>query len=133
MGAILAAGLPAGAAASALGGTGGSAAGTQAARAELAAAIHPVFLIGVPMMVITFVLVALIPETPLRRAVRDDVQTGEAIERDALARRRAYFGSTRSSASCCADCSSSISKMPVIVALKVIVSVLPGSRSFLMS
>jgi EmrB/QacA subfamily drug resistance transporter len=85
MGAILAAGLPAGAAASALGGTGGSAAGTAAARSELADAIHPVFLIGVPMMLITFVLVALIPETPLRRAVRDDVKTGDVVERDALA------------------------------------------------
>jgi EmrB/QacA subfamily drug resistance transporter len=72
MGAILAAGLPAGAAASALGG-GATAAGGAAAREQLAEAIHPVFVIGVPMMAITLVLVALIPELPLRRAVRDDV------------------------------------------------------------
>jgi MFS family permease len=72
MGAILAAGLPAGAAAGALGG-GATAAASAAAREQLAAAIHPVFVIGVPMMAITFVLVTLIPELPLRRAVRDDV------------------------------------------------------------
>ena len=51
----------------------GGGAASSAARAELAAAIHPIFLIGVPMMAITLVLVALIPEQPLRRAVRDDV------------------------------------------------------------
>jgi len=73
MGAILAAGLPAGAATRALGGGAEAAAASSAARAELAAAIHPIFLIGVPMMAITLVLVALIPEQPLRRAVRDDV------------------------------------------------------------
>jgi len=63
MGAILAAGLPA-----------------------AAAAIHPVFVIGVPMMAVTFALVAMIPELPLRRAVREDVTRGEtpahAGERD---------------------------------------------------
>jgi len=75
MGAILAAGLPAGAATRALGG--GEVAASAAARAELAAAIHPIFLIGVPMMAITLVLVALIPEQPLRRAVRDDVAQPE--------------------------------------------------------
>jgi hypothetical protein len=76
MGAILAAGLPAGAAAQALAG-GAEAATSSAARAELADAIHPIFLIGVPMMAITLVLVALIPEQPLRRAVRDDVTRPE--------------------------------------------------------
>jgi EmrB/QacA subfamily drug resistance transporter len=77
MGAILSAGLPAGAAlASALGG--GASAGDAAAREALAAAIHPVFLIGVPMMAVTLVLVLLIPELPLRRAVRDDVAQPEA-------------------------------------------------------
>ena len=77
MGAILAAGLPAGAATRALGGGAEAAAASTAARAELAAAIHPIFLIGVPMMAITLVLVALIPEQPLRRAVRDDVTRAE--------------------------------------------------------
>lgn len=64
LGAILAAGLPAGALGAAPG---------LAAREALAAAIHPVFVIGVPMMAVTFALVALIPELPLRGAVRDDV------------------------------------------------------------
>ena len=55
MGAILAAGLPAGAATRALGGGGaGAAASSPAAREELADAIHPIFMIGVPMMAITF-------------------------------------------------------------------------------
>ncbi len=71
MGAMLSAGLPAGAAAGAL--SGGAGAGSAVAREQLAAAIHPVFVLGVPMMAITLVLVALIPELPLRRAVRDDV------------------------------------------------------------
>jgi len=85
MGAILAAGLPAGAAAAALGG-GAPAGGGAASREALAAAIHPVFVIGVPMMAVTFALVAMIPELPLRRAVREDVTRGEtpahAGERD---------------------------------------------------
>ena len=59
MGAILAAGLPAGAAASALGET--SAEGGAAAREALAAAIHPLFLIGLPTMLVTLALVAVIP------------------------------------------------------------------------
>ena len=50
MGAILAAGLPAGAAARALGGGGAAAAASAAAREALADAIHPIFLLGVPMM-----------------------------------------------------------------------------------
>jgi EmrB/QacA subfamily drug resistance transporter len=54
MGAILAAGHPA-------------AAGPQ----ELADAIHPIFVIGVPLMAITLALVLLIPELPLRRTVRE--------------------------------------------------------------
>ncbi len=75
MGAILAAGLPVGAAAKALGG--GATGGGTAARAELADAIHPIFMLGVPMMLITLLLVTLIPEEPLRRAVRDDVAQPE--------------------------------------------------------
>jgi EmrB/QacA subfamily drug resistance transporter len=54
MGAILAAGRPAGA-------------GPEA----LADAIHPVFVIGVPLMAVTLALVLLIPELPLRRTVRE--------------------------------------------------------------
>ena len=56
MGAILAAGLPRAAAAD------------RRRRTQLAHAIHPVFMLGVPMMAITLVLVPLIPEQPLRRA-----------------------------------------------------------------
>jgi EmrB/QacA subfamily drug resistance transporter len=78
MGAILAAGLPAGAATQALGGGAGAAASSPAARDALAEAIHPIFLLGVPMMAVTLLLVALIPEQPLRRAVRDDVGRPEA-------------------------------------------------------
>jgi EmrB/QacA subfamily drug resistance transporter len=76
MGAILAAGLPAGAASEALGG-GAAAAGSAAARNALADAIHPIFMLGVPMMAVTLALVTLIPEVPLRRAVRDDVAQPE--------------------------------------------------------
>ena len=72
MGAILAAGLPPGAASEALGG-GATAAGGAAAREALADAIHPIFVLGVPLMAVTLALVSLIPEVPLRRAVRDDV------------------------------------------------------------
>jgi MFS family permease len=83
MGAILAAGLPAGAATRALGGAGaGGAASSPAAREALASAIHPIFLIGVPMMAVTLLLVLLIPEVPLRRAVRDDVSQAEVPEPD---------------------------------------------------
>jgi hypothetical protein len=32
-----------------------------------------VFLIGAPLMAVTLALVAMVPERPLRRAVRDDV------------------------------------------------------------
>jgi EmrB/QacA subfamily drug resistance transporter len=68
MGAILAAGLPAGAAATSAGGR-----GAPGDPATIADAIHPVFVLGVPLMALTLALVATIPERPLRRAVRDDV------------------------------------------------------------
>lgn len=54
MGAILSAHLPAGA-------------GPQ----QLADAIHPVFVIGIPLMALTLALVLAIPELPLRRTVRE--------------------------------------------------------------
>jgi MFS family permease len=57
MGALMTAGLPAGA--------------TSASPHALAHAIHPVFVIGVPLMALAFALVLLIPETPLRRSVRE--------------------------------------------------------------
>jgi EmrB/QacA subfamily drug resistance transporter len=68
MGAILAAGLPAGVAAASgeIGATGTG----EPGRAALAHAIHPVFMIGIPLMAVTLALVALVPERPLRRAVR---------------------------------------------------------------
>ena len=56
MGAILSAGLPA-----------GGAAGPE----RLADAIHPVFLLGIPVMAVAFVLALFIPELPLKRAVRE--------------------------------------------------------------
>jgi EmrB/QacA subfamily drug resistance transporter len=67
MGALMAAGLPAGAAAGALAGG----AGVSAARTELADALHPVFMLGLPVMGLALVLVLLIPERPLRRSVRE--------------------------------------------------------------
>ena len=67
MGAIMAAGLPAGAAAGALAGG----AGVSAARTELADALHPVFMLGLPLMAAALALVLLIPERPLRRSVRE--------------------------------------------------------------
>ena len=67
MGALMAAGLPAGAAAGALAGG----AGVSAARTELADALHPVFILGLPVMALALVLVLLIPERPLRRSVRE--------------------------------------------------------------
>ena len=54
MGAILSANLPAGADAQ-----------------QLADAIHPVFVIGIPLMAVTLALVLAIPELPLRRTVRE--------------------------------------------------------------
>jgi MFS family permease len=38
---------------------------------QLADAIHPVFMLGIPLMAVALVLVLLIPETPLRRQVRE--------------------------------------------------------------
>ena len=67
MGAMLAAGLPAGLTV--------DTATTQTARAEIASAVHPVFLLGLPLMLVAFLAVRRIPEVPLRRAVRDDVAT----------------------------------------------------------
>jgi hypothetical protein len=37
-----------------------------------------VFELGIPLMAVTFVLVALIPQVPLRSGVRDDVQAPDA-------------------------------------------------------
>ena len=53
--------------------TAGLPAGTASSASPhaLAHAIHPVFVIGVPLMALAFVLVLLIPETPLRRSVRE--------------------------------------------------------------
>jgi len=56
MGALMTAGLPAGA--------------VSVSPHELAHAIHPVFVLGVPLMMLALALVLLIPETPLRRSVR---------------------------------------------------------------
>jgi EmrB/QacA subfamily drug resistance transporter len=58
MGAILAAGLPP--------------EGTKASPAVLAHAIHPIFLLGIPLMAIAFLLTLRVPEMPLRRSVRED-------------------------------------------------------------
>jgi EmrB/QacA subfamily drug resistance transporter len=71
MGAILAAGLPTGSAV-ASGGQGAAGPG-EAGRATLAHAIHPVFVIGIPLMAVTLALVALIPERPLRKGTREDI------------------------------------------------------------
>jgi hypothetical protein len=63
------AGLPAGVS---LAGAGGSAGGSaRVAPQQLADAIHPVFMLGLPVMAIALALVLLIPETPLRRTVRE--------------------------------------------------------------
>jgi hypothetical protein len=56
MGAILAARLPA---------------GGEALPDQLASAIHPVFVFGVPLMAVTLAIVLTIPELPLRRTVRE--------------------------------------------------------------
>jgi MFS family permease len=42
---------------------------------QLAHAIHPVFMLGIPLMAVALVLVLLIPETPLRRSVREPEAT----------------------------------------------------------
>jgi EmrB/QacA subfamily drug resistance transporter len=57
MGAVMTSGLPAGA--------------SSASPSQLAHAIHPVFMLGVPLMAVALLLVLLIPEQPLRRSVRD--------------------------------------------------------------
>jgi EmrB/QacA subfamily drug resistance transporter len=46
-------------------------AGGDASPDQLADAIHPVFVFGVPLMVVTLAIVLLIPELPLRRSVRE--------------------------------------------------------------
>ena len=71
MGAILAAGLPAAGGLGTITGIGGGPGNGKV----LADALHPVFLLGLPLMAITLGLVALIPEVPLRRGVRDDITT----------------------------------------------------------
>ena len=68
MGAVMTAGLPAGVS---LAGAGSGAGGAEVAPAQLADAIHPVFMLGLPVMAIALALVLLIPETPLRRTVRE--------------------------------------------------------------
>jgi EmrB/QacA subfamily drug resistance transporter len=40
--------------------------------AQLADAIHPVFVLGIPLMAVTFAIVWLIPEVPLRRSVHEE-------------------------------------------------------------
>jgi EmrB/QacA subfamily drug resistance transporter len=69
MGAILLGGLPGGGGLGLIMGAGGA----PGDGATLARALHPVFELGIPLMAVTFLLVALIPQVPLRRGVRDDV------------------------------------------------------------
>ena len=64
MGAVMTAGLPAGVSLAGAGGGG-------VAREQLADAIHPVFMVGLPVMAIALALVVLIPERPLRQTVRE--------------------------------------------------------------
>jgi EmrB/QacA subfamily drug resistance transporter len=66
MGAVMTAGLPAGVSLA-----GGGMRGAGVAPQQLADAIHPVFMLGLPVMAIALALVLLIPETPLRRTVRE--------------------------------------------------------------
>jgi EmrB/QacA subfamily drug resistance transporter len=68
MGAVMTAGLPAGVSLAGAGGLGG---GASVAREQLADAIHPVFMLGLPVMAIALALVLLIPERPLRRTARE--------------------------------------------------------------
>jgi hypothetical protein len=56
MGAILSSRLPA---------------GGNATPDQLADAIHPVFVVGVPLMAVTLAIALAIPELPLRRSVRE--------------------------------------------------------------
>jgi EmrB/QacA subfamily drug resistance transporter len=68
MGAVMTAGLPAGVS---LAGAGSAAGSGGVAPEQLADAIHPVFMLGLPVMAIALALVLLIPEIPLRRTVRE--------------------------------------------------------------
>ena len=61
MGALMTAALPAGS--------------SSASPHELAHAIHPVFVLGIPLMALALALVLLIPEKPLRRSVRESDPT----------------------------------------------------------
>jgi hypothetical protein len=70
MGAILAAGLSSGLGPGALLG-GGEALAAGAGRAQIADAIHPVFVLGLPLMALAMAFVLMIPERPLRRSVRE--------------------------------------------------------------
>lgn len=85
MGAVLTSRLPSGAG-SLLSGGGVAGAnpgsGTGVGRERLAEAIHPVFVIGIPLMALAFCAATLIPELPLRRSVRDDATAAPAPERD---------------------------------------------------
>lgn len=87
MGAIMAAGLPAGAAAGAA--LGGAGAATEAAREQLADAMHPVFLLGLPLMAVAFVLTLMIPEAPLRRHVREPAPAADPSGHATVATRHA--------------------------------------------
>jgi EmrB/QacA subfamily drug resistance transporter len=64
MGAVMTAGLPAGVSLAGAGRGG-------VAREQLADAIHPVFMVGLPVMAVALALVVLIPEIPLRRTARE--------------------------------------------------------------
>jgi EmrB/QacA subfamily drug resistance transporter len=68
MGAVMTAGLPAGVS---LAGSGAVSGGGGIGPEQLADAIHPVFMLGLPIMAVALALVLLIPETPLRRTVRE--------------------------------------------------------------
>jgi MFS family permease len=46
---------------------------SDAARAQAADAIHPVFVVGVPICLLVMLVVLAIPEVPLRRTVREEV------------------------------------------------------------
>jgi EmrB/QacA subfamily drug resistance transporter len=80
MGAVLAAGL-AGGTISAAAATSGA---TPAAREAVAHALHPIFLIVVPVLLAACWFTWRIPELPLRRSVRDDVATSATTAPAAL-------------------------------------------------
>lgn len=93
-GAILSANLQGGSGggvSAALSPTGGG--GTAAL--ELADAIHPVFVFGIPLMVVSFLLVWLIPQLPLRRSVHDgDAELAPEAEPERAATYAALGSST---------------------------------------